>query len=201
MSNILVTVDGIDGVGKSTVCKSLSSTINNAVYFKSPSEPFQTIRKSIDADVDPVTRYYFYRSAVQHDSNKIRELLENKTVICDRYVFSTFAYHLANAPEISKIMDMQNIAIPDYAFVLTAPIEECQKRIINRGFIDAPDRKLEKDIELQSNTANIFNSFNLTNVSSYKRPLTEIVNEMIEEIITKESKKWLETSPLNTLIK
>lgn len=147
---IFITVDGIDGVGKTTACKLLAERIG-AVYYKTPGEPFASLRHHVDQNIDPWTRYFFYRAAVQNDSRQIKTLLdEGKSVICDRYITTTQVSHALLDPALRELFEARNIVTPDHSFILTASPATCRQRIMARsGGIDLTD-ELESNFAYQS---------------------------------------------------
>jgi len=89
--NKFIALEGIDGSGKTTVCKLLSKKMK-AYLYKTPSWPFANLREIIDKTVDIKSRFYFYLSSVFHASAEIEELLKKRHVVCDRYILSTLCY-------------------------------------------------------------------------------------------------------------
>jgi len=66
---IFICVEGVDAVGKTEVGKCLAERLGYQ-YYKSPGGLFSSARSIVDTDVDPLTRYFFYRAATQHDSKE-----------------------------------------------------------------------------------------------------------------------------------
>ncbi len=155
--NIFVTLEGVDGVGKTTVAKLLSQ--DNFQYYKSPSGPFAELRKEIDKNAKPLERYSFYMLAVQYDHLQITELLKRGSVVSDRYVASTCAYHFALDNRISLIHNELNIILPDFAFHLSCDSKIRDQRINGRGE-NRSDCALERDSHFLDQVDEIFSSFN-----------------------------------------
>ena len=130
--NKFIVIEGIDGSGKTTVSKLLSEKLN-ALMYKTPSWPFSDWRDVIDKTVDIKSRFYFYLSCVIHASTEIEKLLENKNVVCDRYILSTLCYHRASDSFFINFDENQlDILFPDYTFFLDAGYEVRMKRIAAR---------------------------------------------------------------------
>lgn len=136
--NHFICLEGVDGVGKTEVGKLLAQKLGY-VYYKSPGGPFALARTMVDIDIDPLTRYFFYRSAVQHDSRMIRILLNKSGVVCDRYIYSTHAFHAAMDPHIGGLFELTNLVMPEYVFVLTAREDVRLARLKNRSDATALD--------------------------------------------------------------
>lgn len=76
----LIVYEGIDGVGKTYMCKKLAKK-NNWVYVKTPSRAMYKIK--CKGEMELLARY---GTALLLNANKIQKLLiSGKTVICDRY--------------------------------------------------------------------------------------------------------------------
>lgn len=162
--HIFVSIDGVDGVGKTTVAKLLAAD-GSFRYHKSPAGPFAQLRKEVDARANPLERYCFYRLATQFDSMQISLLMETNSVVCDRYIASTAAYHIAMDARIRVIHSDAELLKPHFAFLLGARSEVRDKRILERAKV-LSDVKLEGDSTLLDQVAGIFMSFGLTYIDT-----------------------------------
>ncbi|MEK7630941.1 MAG: hypothetical protein AAB417_02850 [Patescibacteria group bacterium] len=158
-TSVFITIDGVDGVGKTTVAHLLASD-GIFHYYKSPAGPFAQLRKEVDNHATPIERYCFYRTATQYDSTKIGQLLERTSVVCDRYITSTAAYHIAMDARIRVVHNDEGLLKPHFAFLLGARSEVRDKRILERAEL-LSDAKLEGDSALLDRVAQIFMSFGL----------------------------------------
>jgi dTMP kinase len=147
--NIFIAIEGLDGVGKTTCAQLLAKKIKG-VYYKTPSGIFQKMKRKIEALENKEVRFAFYLSSIFFASNEIERLLNEKSVVCDRYLFSTIAYHKALGVDLSFI-DFQKLPImmPDLSFYLYAEEKTLIERIIKRRQYSVSDIKLEKNRELQ----------------------------------------------------
>lgn len=179
--NIFVSVDGVDGVGKTTVAK-LIATDRSFRYHKSPAGPFAQLRKEVDAHATPLERYGFHRLVTQFDSVQIRQLLKTNSVICDRYIASTAAYHIAMDARIRVIHNDIGLLKPHFAFLLGARSEIRDKRILERAKA-LSDVKLEGNSMLLDHVAEIFLSFGLIYIDT-SDITTEEVATIIKRVIT-----------------
>lgn len=143
--HVFISLEGVDGVGKTTVAK-LLAVDDSFRYYKSPGGPFAQLRKEVDARATPLERYCFYRVATQFDSVQINQLLGIKSVICDRYIVSTAAYHIAMDARIRVIHNDTGLLKPHFAFLLGARSEVRDKRLLERA-------KMSSDIEIERNSA------------------------------------------------
>ena len=180
--SLFISIDGVDGVGKTTVCEALAEALE-AIYFKSPSQPFNFIRKLVDTNINPLTRYFFYRAAIQNDSQHIQELLASgHSVICDRYIFSTYAYHLALDERVEKLYEQTGIVMPSKSILLSASPEVRWKRISQRFINQGYDKELEKDIALQNKVASIFQTLDMYEVDTSNITVNETVDLILKEV-------------------
>lgn len=105
MQGKLITIEGVDGAGKTTVIKNVLKRLSNHselefVYTREPggNQIAEQIRKVIlnqeNSNMDAVTETLLYAAARrQHLIEDIKPMLEQgKVVICDRFVDSSIAY-------------------------------------------------------------------------------------------------------------
>lgn len=131
MEKRLIVFEGIDGVGKTTLVHALKESllargikvivyedVEDTIHGYNQLKPFVkkiVEKKSINASL------LFYLSSSLYKSELIKDLLKNQWVICDRYVYSTIAKHIAKG--CGKIlipnMDIFPILKPDHAFLVT----------------------------------------------------------------------------------
>ena len=163
-SSILISLEGVDGVGKTTVAKILSKD-GSFQYYKSPSGPFAQLRKEVDEHATPLERYCFYRLATQFDSSEISRLLLKGSVVCDRYIASTFAYHVAMDARLNIIHQEMGLVKPHFAFMLGARSEVRDKRILERVKVSS-DISLERNSEFLDKVSEVFISLNLIQIDT-----------------------------------
>ena len=95
---MLVTLEGIDGSGKTTAWESLRETHDDAVTFtREPTESWygDAVRRSIgDDDADPLAELFLYTADhAAHLSQTVRPALDRgDVVVSDRYSDSRYAY-------------------------------------------------------------------------------------------------------------
>lgn len=172
LEHVFISLDGVDGVGKTTVAKLLAAD-ESFQYHKSPAGPFAQLRKEVDAHATPLERYCFYRMATQFDSAQISQLLKTNSVVCDRYIASTAAYHIAMDARIRVIHNDTGLLKPHFAFLLSARSEIRDKRILERAKV-LSDVKLEGYSTLLDRVAEIFMSFGLIYIDTSDMPAKEV---------------------------
>lgn len=144
MSKFIV-VEGLDGTGKTTQIKILAEYLrakgNDVEITAEPtSHPTgKLIRKVLSGDVQTTPwalAALFLSDRIIHNKNEedgIEKLLaEGKTVISDRYYYSTFAYQ-GHETDLSWAMNMHfncpEVRKPDLVLFLTMSPEKCIERI------------------------------------------------------------------------
>lgn len=141
MKNNLVVFEGIDGVGKSTTVRLLQKTLLakgfSAICFEDwedRSGGFNIIKSFIKKDVSLESSLFFYIASSIYKTTLIAELLKKQWVICDRYIYSTIAYHIAKGIRQDIIPDIEKlpVLIPDYYFLLKTDEATRIKRLQSR---------------------------------------------------------------------
>lgn len=97
---MLITLEGIDGSGKTTVWEALRDSMNG-VFTKEPTDSWygESVMQSLaDEDADPLAELFLYTADhADHLSRVIRPALErDEIVISDRYSDSRYAYQGAS---------------------------------------------------------------------------------------------------------
>ena len=94
---MLITLEGIDGSGKTTVAEALQDTLPEAVFTREPTDSWygEAVQRSIrDDGADPMAELFLYTADhADHLSRVVRPALESgKVVVSDRYSDSRYAY-------------------------------------------------------------------------------------------------------------
>jgi dTMP kinase len=130
----LVVVEGVDGVGKSTLARRIAQKFGYEYRYPVP-KPFSEIRQQIEGLGDVDARFFYYLAGNVALQSKLRaELVAGTRVVFDRYVFSTFASHAAMGASlggltVAHVPFMQ----PDLAILLTCDSAVRNARIIARA--------------------------------------------------------------------
>src|SRR3989344_2263770 len=179
--HVFISLDGVDGVGKTTVARLLAAD-DSFQYHKSPAGPFAQLRKEVDAHAAPLERYCFYRLATRFDSVRITQLLEASHVVCDRYIASTAAYHIAMDARIRVIHDEVGLIKPHFAFLLGARSEVRDKRLLERAKISS-DIEIERNSMFLDHVAEIFMSFGLIYIDTSDITAEEIAKTIKRTVV------------------
>ncbi len=139
---MLVTIEGIDGTGKSTLIEGLKTELAdlNPVFTREPGSSWigGAVRRGIKEEINPIAEaLLFVADHAVHVNTVIRPALrEKKLVISDRYSDSRYVYQSKTlkgyiADPVKWLKDMQSewTVVPDITFLLVLPVEESLRRI------------------------------------------------------------------------
>lgn len=155
MRGVLITVEGVEGSGKSTQCRRLAERLQaRGLGVVLTSEPDGTalgaaIRTLFETDGSPPTPltqvFLFMAARQQHAAEVIRPALSRgAVVISDRYVDATMAYQgFGQGVDLETIRDLNALAtgglLPDLTLVLDLEPAAGMSRIGDRS-LDAFER-------------------------------------------------------------
>jgi len=137
---MLITLEGLDGSGKTTVWEALQDAYPDAVFTREPTDSWygDAVYRSIrDDDADPLAELFLYTADhADHLSRVVRPALaEGNLVISDRYSDSRFAYQAASLEETE----------------ITRPLEYV--RGIHSAFSRPPDATIYLDLDPETAAA------------------------------------------------
>lgn len=144
-----IVVEGLDGSGKTTQAHLISEELQKqgtaVVLTKEPTATSSVAQKIADALAKKIKKepkelqQLFTQDRKEHvEKTILPNLREGKTVISDRYAFSTFAYG-GLSTDIEWLKEINNdFPLPDLTLFIDVEPKECLQRIGGRG----------KDIEL-----------------------------------------------------
>jgi len=190
MKNKLIVFEGIDGVGKTTLAKLLRDNLIKlgfeAVLYEDLEEKnkgFNLIKPFIKEQVSINSSLFFYIASVIHKSQNINELLKKNFVICDRYIYSTIAYHVVRGADKSLI-NMKKLPIiwPDFLFLIKTQEKIRLERVKKRKKNNICDLKVKTNKNLIGKMEKELENFSpITINNSYNSP--DIVSNTILNII------------------
>lgn len=103
MSGVLITFEGIDGCGKTSVAQEVSnrleSAAKNVVLTQEPTKTWlgDAVKRGISEDHPALTEaFLFMADRASHSKMISKWLEEDKLVLCDRYADSTVCYQAAS---------------------------------------------------------------------------------------------------------
>ncbi len=101
MGGTLITLEGLDGSGKTTVWEALHDVYPDAVFTREPTDSWygEAVSRSLGDDTaDPLAELFLYTADHADHLSRIVEpaLEEERLVISDRYTDSRYAYQAAS---------------------------------------------------------------------------------------------------------
>ncbi len=153
MKGRFITIEGVEGVGKSTNISYIESFLEaRDIEFVSTREPGGTalaerirdvLLDKAESSMDPMTELLLmFAARKQHTEEMIKPALaRGKWVICDRYTDSSYAYQGGGRGLDSKIISkIEKLTLggfkPDLTIVLDLPVKKGLARAGNRGELD-----------------------------------------------------------------
>jgi len=189
---MLISIDGPDGTGKSTLCKNLVSKLENlgysAIYTCEPTNSpkglvLRTHLQKGDLDKDSMLQL-FLEDRKEHLEDFILPMSKKGyIVICDRYKYSTVCYqHIQGFPLDYLVHANDFAASPDLAIILTLDKDEIISRINGRGLardIFEQDALICKAIEIYESMQQLFPNENII-YSNFLGTSQQLLDEIFE---------------------
>ena len=144
---MLIVLEGIDGCGKSTQVSLLVDKLRSigidTLKLREPTDSPHGLRlrsilnEEIQAEHDEILDL-FVKDRKQHVSEKIAPALNSeKTIVMDRYYYSTMAYQSASGFSMEKIRADNSFApVPTLVLILDISAEDGVKRVLKEGNAD-----------------------------------------------------------------
>ncbi|AEI13799.1 Thymidylate kinase [Flexistipes sinusarabici DSM 4947] len=153
---LFITIDGIDGCGKSSQVRKLAADLKEKALKKPDSaeqreiiltkEPggtkagkiFRDLLISSEYDLDPITELLLYCADRREHQNKvvIPETERENIVICDRFIMSTYAYQIFGRRLDSGILEYLTARtinrMPDLSIIIDVDIDTAVARARKR---------------------------------------------------------------------
>jgi len=149
---MFISIEGLDGVGKTTFAKLLSAKLsdigyNNVITSEPGGDGSSKMQHCLDikklfidniSTLDNVSKLLLINAARKENIEKIiKPSLEKKIVICDRFLDSTIAYqHFYQGLDLDKILDAHRLFCdnlePDITILLDIPMEKASRLVKNR---------------------------------------------------------------------
>ncbi len=147
MAGRFVTFEGIDGTGKSSTIKRVAAALRSAGHDvvetreETATERGEWVRRSIAAQWDPLaTALLFAADRAEHVREIQAWLAAGKTVLCDRFVHSSYAYQgvtlAGRVPDpVGFVRRLHEpwCPMPDLVVLLQGDPAKCLERVTKRG--------------------------------------------------------------------
>ncbi|OIR20332.1 MAG: dTMP kinase [Marine Group III euryarchaeote CG-Bathy1] len=144
---MLIVLEGIDGCGKSTQVSLLVDKLRSigidTLKLREPTDSPHGLRlrsilnEEIQAEHDEILDL-FVKDRKQHVSEKIAPALNSeKTIVMDRYYYSTMAYQSASGFSMEQIRTDNSFApVPTLVLILDISAKDGVKRVLKEGNAD-----------------------------------------------------------------
>ena len=133
MRGRLIVVEGLDGVGKTTVSRLLATELR-AEWGTTPCTDARALRGIVDAWVDPARLLFYAASVIQAGQHYQQALNSGRDVVLDRYWLTTLAY----ACDTSILAGLEPWVLPaDITLFVTLDEQERRRRLQGRGMTEA----------------------------------------------------------------
>lgn len=152
MRGRFIVLEGLDGVGKTTLAHAIAERIG-AVYMREPggsavSEQIRNVLKSKEAGVEdnPAAELMLAWAARLYNVPRIIEMLDDGVdVVCDRWVISTVLYQGQSESLIDDILTLHDKLkediFPDYTIILETKNKATPDQMVARGAYDHLDER------------------------------------------------------------
>lgn len=164
-----ISIEGMDGVGKSTICKIISEKMNFKFiekpfhlvfdFIKSEEEKilfYQKIAKKINSieNRDITSLFYFLGSMIMYYYN------EKTNIVTDRHLCSNYAWSYND--KNNDIYELANSKIkqPDLTVILYASQETIKKRLLKRNTNDNDIKKITNSEHIYERMIDFCKKFN-----------------------------------------
>jgi thymidylate kinase len=127
--------------------------------------PFDLLREPIKNE-NPYSRYYFYLANNFAVSDKVTKWLGHAWVVCDRYVYSTQAYHSAAGVQSLVPLEDLDLVGPDCAFWIRVDESLRHGRIENQRAPKLDEELLKSDFAMRSQIERAFSDFRMTEIDN-----------------------------------
>ncbi len=164
MKGKFIVFEGIDGCGKGTQLKLVSSFLfdlskdHDIFMTREPTSDFKEIRKRMSEQEDAKQDAEWYADAFVKDrKNHIQKYIQPNLkhgthVLCDRYKYSTLSYQQTQGIPLQELLDMhKNMITPDLTIIFDCPAEIAFERRKTDGATEVFDKDLGFQEELRQN--------------------------------------------------
>jgi len=184
---LFVVIEGMDGVGKTTITKLLAEQLNGTSY-KIPPPELNSIRDNIDNN-NKYTKFFYYLSTTYYASENIQSIIKSgKSVVCDRYYQTTLSAYdneVINLVNSEQIID--KLYKPNFCFLLTVSEEERLKRLKKRGYLSKDDIESIDNKVLREAQMFKYHQMKMIQIDTTKKSEEDVVNEIFRIMNLKKS--------------
>lgn len=127
---MLITIEGIDGSGKSSLIRELKPLLKDAIFTQ---EPYGVMKQNVENFNGRINKNYVYSflSHAEHLEKLIEPKKDDNIIVSERFFDSIAAYQAeVQAIDINRFIKYQekNSVIPDITILLTCDIDVAYER-------------------------------------------------------------------------
>lgn len=185
-----ISIEGMDGVGKSTTCNLLARKLgykfvekplhylfdNNEATF----DEYIRIRDQVNANPNRVFTSWFYGLG----SIYMYELFKNENIVTDRHFASNYAW--SGTDDNNEVYDLliKKLGVPKLTVILYSPSEIIVNRLISRNKEDSDIKKAKKSEMIYKRMIGFCKNKNLPYIVIDTSNLTpdEVVDTILKEL-------------------
>ncbi len=185
-----VLLEGIDGCGKTTHAKLLAKWLaekgHDVLHTKEPSrgQIGLLLRDYLKKDSLPlIDALLFTADRAEHLEKEVRPALEEgKIIVCERYVYSTIAYQVAQGLDKTWLTELNAFAIkPDLTILLDLDPEVSVKRTSTKEKFETLEflKKVRKNYLALANEE----KFSVIDAGRAKNAVQESIRNVVQDIL------------------
>jgi dTMP kinase len=161
-----VVVEGLTGVGKSTISPLLAEALNGR-YIDTLLRDFEPVRRKVDESSSVAARLHFWMMANYTISDIVQPILASGTsVVIESYFYRTLATHGAMGVDKLPEIDWSHARRPDLAVLLTLDEQERVNRLRARDGATIRNRWHRLGLETADATEKLYEMFGLVPVDT-----------------------------------
>lgn len=189
VSHKLIVIEGIDNVGKTSSAQLLAQRLTEnglpAMCYKTPPSQFSEVTRLINENASRDAHFLYHAAMVKYAEKEIVRLLKEKIVVCDRWFYSTYAYHVAAGSKLQLHWDHLMKVKPDHVFLLLVRDENkrIKRALLKRESIEKHDLKTKDDMPLLARAESILETAGLEHIDTTNLFLEEVVDTMFRKIV------------------
>ena len=182
-----IAIEGMDGVGKTTAARLLAERLDFELVEKplhylfdqdGSTENYIRIRDEVNANPNKIFSGWFYGLGNIY----LYEHFGNRNIITDRHILSNYCWSGSNESDFVFDAIYRAIGHPDYTFIIYAPPEIVEKRLLNRDSQDSDLKKVSYVSEAYEKMIGTLEKYKMpgTVVDTSNKSPDEVVDFMID---------------------
>lgn len=182
---MIIAIEGLDGVGKSSVSKMLAEKLGflyvekpfSNVFQSNHLEKYMEIKRGLNVQQDRTLLAWFYGLNLLFGKDYYR----HQNVVYDRFLVSNFSWILDENNEFIFDAMVKAIGTPDVTVLLTARKEVVLSRLKQRDAADKDLNKAQYMDKALDNCRYLLNKYNIPNIELDASELT--IEESVDLIL------------------